>query len=384
MSAPIRLMLTGGGTGGHLFPAIATAEALCDRLPGSEVLFVGTKRKMDKRSLGQYGYATRSIHCKGLKGKNLFSLLQGLLLLPVSCLEAIYHILRFQPDLVLGVGGYVTGPVVAMARLLGKPTVIHEQNSIPGLANRKLGSLVSRVCLSLPGSEKWFPAKKSSLTGNPVRKDLLALAGQKTEKEKTDKKEFTLLVLGGSLGAHRVNELVAEAFGLEFAGLEGLRVIHQTGVDDAEMVERAYEKNNIRATVVPFIEDMAAAYRAADLLVSRAGATTLAELAVLGKPAILIPYPYAADQHQEKNGDFYVQGGGALMFREGDLSAEILGEQIVQLASDNERLGRMAEAMRRCAFPEAADRILDSCLGLLKHGSAATAASGPENGESNV
>ncbi len=141
MRKTVRLMITGGGTGGHLFPAIATAEALCCRLPGSEVLFVGTKRKMDKTSLEQYGYATRSIHSKGLKGKNVFSLLLGLAVLPVSCLEAMIHIVRFKPDLVLGVGGYVTGPVVAVARLLGKPTIIHEQNSIPGLANRKLGVL---------------------------------------------------------------------------------------------------------------------------------------------------------------------------------------------------------------------------------------------------
>ncbi|HID03659.1 MAG TPA: UDP-N-acetylglucosamine--N-acetylmuramyl-(pentapeptide) pyrophosphoryl-undecaprenol N-acetylglucosamine transferase, partial [Desulfobacterales bacterium] len=203
MTAPIRLMLTGGGTGGHLFPAIATAEALCNRLPGSEVLFVGTKRKMDKASLEQYGYTTRSIHSKGLKGKNIFSLIQGMLVLPISCLEAIYHILRFRPHLVMGVGGYVTGPVVAAAKLLGKPTLIHEQNSVPGLANRKLGGLVSKICLSLPGSEKSFPEEKTVLTGNPVRKELLELA----ETNKVIKKEgakLTLLVLGGSLGAHRV------------------------------------------------------------------------------------------------------------------------------------------------------------------------------------
>ena len=228
MSRPIRLLLTGGGTGGHLFPAIATAEALCKRCPGSEVLFVGTKRKMDKTSLGRYSFATKSIHSKGLKGKNVLSLLQGVAILPISIIEAMIHIIRFKPDLVLGVGGYVTGPVVLAAKLLGKVTIIHEQNSIPGLANRKLGRLVSRICLSLAGSEKYFDRKKTVLTGNPVRQAILDLSRE--EKIAIPDKQPTLLVLGGSLGAHRVNELVLEA--LTHPELKGIKVIHQTGPED--------------------------------------------------------------------------------------------------------------------------------------------------------
>ncbi len=362
MNSPIRLMLTGGGTGGHLFPAIATAEALCDRLPGSEVLFVGTKRKMDKASLEQYGYATRSIHSKGLKGKNFLSLLQGLLVLPLSCLEAMFHIVRFRPHLVVGVGGYVTGPVVLAARLLGKATLIHEQNSVPGLANRKLGSLVSRICLSLPGSEKSFPEEKTVLTGNPVRKELLELS----EKRKVTKKNtFTLLVLGGSLGAHGINKLVTGAFALGFSDMEQIKVIHQTGPLDADTVKADYKKNNINATVAPFFNDMAAIYGEADLLVSRAGATTLAELSVLGKPALLIPYPYAADNHQEKNAEFYVQGGGAKMLTEKNLTAKTLAEQLVELVGNPEELEKMGTAMRNKAFPKAAERIVDECLRLM-------------------
>jgi UDP-N-acetylglucosamine--N-acetylmuramyl-(pentapeptide) pyrophosphoryl-undecaprenol N-acetylglucosamine transferase len=355
-------MLTGGGTGGHLFPAIATAEALCSRLPGSEVLFVGTKRKMDKASLEQYGFATRSIHSKGLKGKNIFSFIQGVLVLPISCLEAIFHILRFRPHLVVGVGGYVTGPVVAAAKLLGKPTLIHEQNSIPGLANRKLGSLVSKICLSLPGSEKCFPEEKTVLTGNPVRKELLELAGKNVEKTGP---KLTLLVLGGSLGAHRVNELVNGAFALGIPELRNIKVIHQTGPQDADAVKMEYTRSNIDATVAPFFTDMAAIYSEADLLVSRAGATTLAELSVLGKPAILIPYPYAADNHQEKNAEFYVQGGGARMFIEKDLTTETLAEQLVMLFKDPVELNKMSMAMRSTAFPQAAEQIVDECLTLL-------------------
>jgi UDP-N-acetylglucosamine--N-acetylmuramyl-(pentapeptide) pyrophosphoryl-undecaprenol N-acetylglucosamine transferase len=362
MAKPMRLMLTGGGTGGHLFPAIATAEALCARLPGSEILFVGTRRKMDSKALKQYGYASCSIHSKGLKGKNILSLLQGLAVLPLSFLEAMYHILRFQPDVVMGVGGYVTGPVVAAARILGKPTLIHEQNSVPGLANRKLGCLVNRVCLSLPGSGKAFPEKKTVLTGNPVRHAILELAQATHAVTKTSK---TLVVLGGSLGAHRVNELVWQALALGHPGLHGIRVIHQTGPADVESVRAMYKKNQINATVEAFFDDMAAIYSEADLLVSRAGATTLAELALLGKPAILIPYPYAADNHQVKNAGFYVEGGGAKMFLEKDLSPEILAQELGVLFEDQQQISVMSSAMGKRSFPDAAEQIVAQCMSLL-------------------
>jgi UDP-N-acetylglucosamine--N-acetylmuramyl-(pentapeptide) pyrophosphoryl-undecaprenol N-acetylglucosamine transferase len=361
MQRPIRLLLTGGGTGGHLFPAIATAEALCKRLPGSEVLFVGTKRKMDKTSLEQYGFATRSIHSQGLKGKNFISLLQGIAILPVSIIEAMLHIIRFKPDLVLGVGGYVTGPVVLAAKLLGKVTVIHEQNSIPGLANRKLGGLVTKICLSLPGSEKYFDGKKTVLTGNPVRQAILDLSRE--EKKKNPDKQPTLLVLGGSLGAHRINELVLEA--CANPKLKGVKIIHQTGLKDVEMVKAAYKKKNIDATVQAFFTDMAAIYKEADCLVSRAGATTLAELAVLGRPAILIPYPYAADNHQEKNAEYYVQGGGALLCVEKALDAKELAENLIALLNDKKTVQKMAKAMRSSAFPDATENIVDECLRCL-------------------
>lgn len=361
MSQPIRLLLTGGGTGGHLFPAIATAEAMCKRCPGSEVLFVGTKRKMDKTSLEQYGFATKSIHSKGLKGKDIVSLLQGIAILPVSIIEAMIHIVRFKPDLVLGVGGYVTGPVVLAAKLLGKVTIIHEQNSIPGLANRKLGGLVTRICISLPGSEKYFDRTKTVLTGNPVRQAILDLSREK--KQGNPGKQPTLLVLGGSLGAHRVNELVLEA--CAHPKLKGIKVIHQTGPKDVEMVKAAYTENNIEATVKAFFTDMAAIYKEADCLVSRAGATTLAELSVLGRPAILIPYPYAADNHQEKNAEYYVQAGGATLFIEKELHATELAESVSAILKNKETLKDMAKAMQSAAFPQATENIVDECLRCL-------------------
>lgn len=197
----IRLLLTGGGTGGHLFPAVATAQEFQKQMPGTEVLFVGTTRKMDTRSLGMYGFASESIRCYGLKGKSPLELLKAVAVLPVSYCQALIIIRRFKPDIIVAVGGYVTGPVVAAAKSLGVPVVLHEQNSVPGLANRKLGKLADRICLSLPGSGTEFPDDKILYTGNPVRNKILELAG-KSLPPKSGRQ--TLLILGGARGHRRL------------------------------------------------------------------------------------------------------------------------------------------------------------------------------------
>ncbi|SHO44433.1 undecaprenyldiphospho-muramoylpentapeptide beta-N-acetylglucosaminyltransferase [Desulfopila aestuarii] len=356
---PIRLLITGGGTGGHLFPAVAAAQALRLRQPESEVLFIGTRRKIDTTTLDGYGFASCSIHSYGLKGKSPLELLKAIAALPVSIFQAAVHIRRFRPDVALGVGGYVTGPVMVAAKLMGVPTIIHEQNSVPGLANRKLGTLVNRICVSLPGSERFFPLEKTILTGNPVRQNILALAREEKDKSGV----FTIMILGGSQGAHAVNRLVTEAlcdYGKE--NLPEFAVIHQTGQKDAEWVENRYREAGVNATVAPFFRDMAEVYSKADLLVSRAGATTLTELAVLGKPAILVPYPFAADDHQTKNGAYYVDGGGAVQFIEKDLHSELLFRTIEDLMKSGDRRAVMAEGMRGLAIPDAAEKIVDVCL----------------------
>ncbi len=359
---PIKLLLTGGGTGGHLFPAIASAQKLVDLVPGSEVLFVGTKRKMDKTSLENYSFETKSIHCYGLKGKSIPELIKALLVLPISCLEAALIILRFRPDVVLGVGGYVTGPVVFMARMLGKKTMIHEQNSIPGLANRKLGRLVEKVCLSLPDSGSLFPKDKTSFTGNPVRKEIVLQA----EKHKDESEDFVIAILGGSQGAHAVNMLVVDALcSNEMRVNKSLKVIHQTGAKDSEVVKEKYDEADIRAKVAPFFTDMAEIYEQADLVISRAGATTLSELAVMGKPAILFPYPTAADNHQEKNAEYYVQGGGAIMLNEKKNTANELCDTILDLMGNQRRLQEIGKSMKKLGFPKAAENIVEVCMSLL-------------------
>ncbi|MEA2083221.1 MAG: undecaprenyldiphospho-muramoylpentapeptide beta-N-acetylglucosaminyltransferase [Thermodesulfobacteriota bacterium] len=354
------MVVTGGGTGGHLFPGIAVSEAFINRFPGSEALFIGAGRGMDAKALAGRGLKTASISCHGLKGESRFFRVRTLLELPFSLLQAAIIIRRFRPALVFGVGGYVTGPVVLAARLMGIATCIHEQNSIPGVANRILGRFVDRIFVSIPGSESCFPRKKTLLTGNPLRKELLA------DRTLKNKKGVTLLVLGGSQGARRVNELVKEALGRYKDKLpEGFRVIHQTGIHDESTVRDSYNRIGIPAKVASFFKDMAKVYEDADFVVSRAGATTLAEITVKKIPALLIPYPFAADGHQEKNGGYLVDGGAAVMFTERDLNGEILGKEIISILIDKKRLEIMKAAAGKLAKPQAAETIVDNCLALL-------------------
>jgi UDP-N-acetylglucosamine--N-acetylmuramyl-(pentapeptide) pyrophosphoryl-undecaprenol N-acetylglucosamine transferase len=359
---PIRLLLSGGGTGGHLFPAVAAAQEFQRQRPQTEVLFVGTRRKVDTRSLAAYGFASETIVSYGLKGKKISELVKALAVLPFSIFQAWRIVRRFRPDLLLAVGGYVTGPVVLAAKLLGIPVVLHEQNTIPGLANRQLGRLADRICLSLPASGGAFDQRKIVLTGNPVRQDILALAASEGVVKNDP---FTLAVIGGSQGAQAVNQLVREAVTLLAQRGVRLRLIHQTGEQDAAETRRHYQELHIDAVVEPFFTDMVSVYGQANLLISRAGATALAEISVLGRPVILIPYPYAADNHQEKNGEYYAAGGGAILFRQMDLDGAKLGEVVYTLLADRDRLATMGEAMRKLGMPDAARKIVACCLEII-------------------
>jgi UDP-N-acetylglucosamine--N-acetylmuramyl-(pentapeptide) pyrophosphoryl-undecaprenol N-acetylglucosamine transferase len=361
------MMLTGGGTGGHLFPGIALAGALRKRFPESKLVFIGTHRQLDQEILAGLDFEQKSIHCMGLKGMGTLQRVQSLASLPKAVLEARRLIKDFQPEVLVGLGGYVTGPVLLAARWLGIPSCIHEQNSIPGLANRWAARCATKIFVSIPGTYPFSPAK-TLVTGNPVREALLKAARKTPDRPKTGQ-AFTLLVMGGSLGAHRLNLLLPEAL-IPFQKQVSFpfRVIHQTGQADCQQVQEVYQAAGIQAEVAAFFKDMAAVYKASDLVVARAGATTLAELAVMGLPALLIPYPYAADDHQAANAAYYVAGGGALMSREDELSAEKLTSVLVELAQAPETLGRMAQAMQRLAIPDAAERILDACVHLTQRG----------------
>lgn len=358
----LRLIVSGGGTGGHLFPGIAVAERFLANAPENKVLFIGTERHTDMRVLAGRNFQTASISCQGLKGKSVGARIKSLCQQPFSLIQARQLITKFKPDLVLGVGGYVTGPVLLAARLMGIATCIQEQNSVPGLANRIIGKFVDRVFISFPQSKRYFPRGKCMLSGNPVRKELLNLIQL---PERTDSARETLLVLGGSLGAHKVNMLVVEALERVKKKLsDTFRVIHQTGKDDEQKVSQEYSRIDIDAEVAAFFDDMACVYKEADVIISRAGATTLAEMAVLAKPMILIPYPYAADDHQRQNGQFLVEGGAARMFVQEELDPKELAEEILELFSNGEKRKRMAEAAKRLGKPDAVDVIVKDIIAL--------------------
>ncbi|MCI5222940.1 MAG: undecaprenyldiphospho-muramoylpentapeptide beta-N-acetylglucosaminyltransferase, partial [Candidatus Electrothrix sp. AR4] len=317
-----------------------------------------------------FDFQQESISCMGLKGMGLKHRLKSLFSLPAAVFESWKIIRRFQPDLVFGVGGYVTGPVLLAARMQSVPTCIHEQNSVPGLANRMLSSFVSRIFVSIPGDYP-FAERKTVVSGNPVRQEILAAAEHKqnAKKNKKNDRPFTLLVMGGSLGAHRINLLMLEVMaGLDEQQKKSVYLIHQTGTADEEQVKARYAAAGIKAEVTAFFTDMSALYTRADLVVARAGATSLAELAVMGLPAVLIPYPYAADDHQAKNAAYYVAGGGAIMRREAGLDAEQLGEILSRLLSDANTLEHMAIAMHTMGRPEATQQILDSCMKQVTEG----------------
>ena len=362
----IRLIVTGGGTGGHLFPGISLAQAMMGAYPGCEVLFIGTERKVDRTALSGLGFETRTIKSHGIKGKKLFAILKSLLQQPLALWEAAKIIREFKPDLVFGVGGYVTGPVILAARLLGVTTCIHEQNSIPGLANKLLGYIANKIFVSLPGSEKYFPNRKTILSGNPVRDNIIKASRE--AKPEYRQEPSTLLVLGGSQGARRLNSLMLEATENYLTKLlPPPFIIHQTGGHDEDIVRRKYEELGLNARVQAFFNNMAEIYSQADLIISRAGATTLAELTIFHKPAILIPFPYAADNHQEINGRYLVEAGAGLMFKQEDLTGEKLGLEIKQLLADKKLLTEMAENSGKIAKPEATETIVNACMELLKN-----------------
>jgi UDP-N-acetylglucosamine--N-acetylmuramyl-(pentapeptide) pyrophosphoryl-undecaprenol N-acetylglucosamine transferase len=361
----IRLIVTGGGTGGHLFPGISLAQEMLRVYSDAEVLFIGTERKVDKRALSDVGFETTTIKSQGIKGKKFSTILKALFQQPLALWEAAKIIRKFKPDLVFGVGGYVTGPVILAARLLGVTTCIHEQNSIPGLANKLLGYIADKIFVSLPGSEKYFPTDKTILSGNPVRDNIIKASRE--AKPKSSQEPSTLLILGGSQGARRLNSLMLEAAENCLASLSPPPfIIHQTGGHDEDHVRKKYIELGLNARVQAFYTDMAEIYPQADLIISRAGATTLAELTVFHKPVIIIPFPYAADNHQEINGRYLVEAGAGLMFRQTDLTGEKLGLEIKRILTDKKLLAEMAGNSGKVAKPEATETIVNACIKLLK------------------
>ncbi len=325
----MKVIIAGGGTGGHLYPGIAIArEVLKER--GSDVLFVGTEQGIEARVLPREGLPVRFITVGKLKGMKALARVKTVATLPKSVLQALQLIRSEEPDVVLGVGGYSSGPVALASWLAGVPIVIVEPNSYAGLANRLVGRIADKIILCFPGSDRqhFFSARKTYLTGPLVRKGIER--GNRDAALKNfglDANAFTVFVMGGSGGAHAINLAMKKAAAL-LRGMPGLQVLHQTGEKDAADTAAGYRDAGVKAAVHPYIHDMAGAYAAADLVVSRSGATTIAELAVCGKRAVLIPFPHAADNHQEYNARTLAARGGADVIVQKDLTPELLADVI--------------------------------------------------------
>lgn len=358
----MRCVIAGGGTGGHLFPGMAIAEAFMEREIGNEVLFVGTEKGLEARILKKGRFTLRMIKVEPIKGKSFLKRLNVLINIPRAVREALMILKEFHPQVVLGVGGYASGPTLIAAHLLGIHRAIHEQNIIPGMTNRILRWFSQRIFISFEETKRFFPERKTILTGNPIRKEFFI--SNPIEEKKEDR--FNILIFGGSLGAHRINLAVIEA--LEpLQGLRSkLRFFHQTGNDDFESVSRAYKEKGFDAEVSPFFYDMATRYRMADLVVCRSGASSVAEIGAMGKASILVPYPYAANQHQLMNAKILVEMGRALMIPDRELNGLSLSKAIIRLYEHPEEREKMEEAVRKIGRPKAAEEIVNQCYALVE------------------
>jgi len=350
-----RIIIAGGGTGGHLFPAVAIAKEIVKRYGAVEIRFIIGRRKMESEILTRLGFNQQSIHVEGIKGRGWKKGSMVLIKLPYSFFQSISILKKFSPHLVLGVGGYSSGPVCLAARLMGVPMAIHEQNSFPGLTNRLLCRIADKVFVSFEESRQHFPGGDLYLTGNPVREELLALERDRIKRDE----KFTILVVGGSLGARAINRAFVAALQILREKGKDPAVIHQSGETDYAHVVEAYEQRELEGEIMPFIEDMAEAYDRADMVVSRAGATTVSELAALGKPSILIPYPFAANKHQETNALTLVRVSGAEMVLEKDLSGESLAERLIKYMDERHVLEQMGKQASKVGRRDAAKVIVD-------------------------
>jgi len=358
----IRVVIAGGGTGGHLFPGIAVAEEIRARSRRNQVLFISRGSELERSVLARAGFPLEAITVEGFKGRSLWHQFRVLCLLPRGLFQAIRRLRVFRPDVVIGLGSYSAGPVVAAAWLLRTPIALCEQNTLPGITNRLLSRLADRVFISFKQTGGGLDPHKVLWTGNPLRREIAAAACTRASRQ--EREEFTVLVIGGSQGAHAINLAVAAALE-RLGGRERLFFIHQTGAADEQWVRAAYRRAGIAASVQAFFDDMAAAYRQADWVICRAGATTVAEISALGKAAVFIPFPHAADNHQRLNARCLVEAGAAEMIDESQLSAEWLAERIGFYASHPEVLARLGEQAARLGKPDAARRVVDECYRLV-------------------
>lgn len=363
----MKVIIAGGGTGGHVFPGIAIADEISRREELAEVIFVGTEHGIERSVVPQEGYSIRFLRAEGIVGKSIVKKLRAGITVALSILDSYRIINELKPEAIIGVGGYASFGMVLTGRLLSIPTMITEQNSIPGLANKILGRFVDAICITYHESLTFFPKEKTFITGNPIRQEIV-----KGERDKAydlfslDKNRFTILVFGGSAGATKINKAICDSFNYLTDLKDQIQFLHQTGRSDIEWVKESYRKWGFKGTVTPFIYEMPEAYAVSDLVISRAGATTLSEITAIGRPAILIPYPFAAARHQEENARKLTEIGAAKMILDDDLSGEILSEEIKKLFGNNNLRKEMERIVRSVGRPDAARQIVDILMSLCK------------------
>jgi UDP-N-acetylglucosamine--N-acetylmuramyl-(pentapeptide) pyrophosphoryl-undecaprenol N-acetylglucosamine transferase len=382
MTAPCRVVIAGGGTGGHLYPGIAIARELLRRRGDATVTFAGTARGLEAKVLPREGFELDLLRVVGVKGTSAATTLRGVAMLPRSFLDAWRIVSRRRPQLVIGVGGYSSGPVVMVAALRRIPTLLAEQNAVPGLTNRILSHVVSAAAVTFDSTVSFF-GRRGFVAGNPVRPeffvadaippDLSAEArsakveggSHGVESGGSERRKVRVLVFGGSQGAHAINVAMVEA-APRLAADGGVDLTHQTGDRDVELVRGAYRDAGLPARVEPFLYAMDREMKQADVIVSRAGATTIAELTAAGRAAILIPLPTATDDHQKKNAEVLARAGAAELVEQKDLTGAVMSERLLALVHDADRRARTADAARRLARPDAARVIVDRALELAR------------------
>lgn len=372
----MKVIIAGGGTGGHLFPGIAIAQEFKRREVSARILFVGTEKGIENRVVPREGFEIRYISAEGLKGKGIFTKIKSIYKIPLGIIQSIKILNSFRPDIVIGVGGYASGAVGAASFLLGYPLVIQEQNLFPGFTNRVLGRFADLIFTSFEETKKYFNERRVCLTGNPIRTGIAESKADDKEfalkfhAEASSLKplKFTLLIFGGSQGAHSINKAMVD--GLEYLAKfkDSIFIIHQTGITDFEFVRKAYEKTGLESEVAPFIHNMADSYKKADLVICRAGATTISEITACGKASVLIPFPFAVNNHQEMNARVLKDNGAAEMIIEKDLNGEVLANKIIFLMQSRTRLLEMERESKKMGRPDAAKEIVEYCYKFIKKG----------------
>ncbi len=352
----LRLTIAGGGTGGHVFPGIAIVEEVSSRI-NTAIQWIGTGRPVEVEALSHREWDYHVLKVRPISGTSLSNVAASLFHLPVPIMKAVGILRSFRPHAVVGLGGYVSGPVVIAAWLLGIPAILHEQNLIPGLANRIASRFANLICVSFDETLSYFPEEKAVVTGNPVRPSLLSA---KTSPPSQD--VYRILVMGGSQGARGINTLASSALAVVAQSGVPIEVLHQSGQMDIDEVKQKYGGSSIKAEVVPFIKDMGSAYSWADIVICRAGASTIAELTVLGKPSILIPFPAAAGDHQEKNARALEAQGAAICCREEETGAVRFASLLQELFSHPDRLKKMGVNAKKMGRAGATSEIASIIL----------------------